>query len=244
MTNSTYTFEGLTNADGSPAPMMPFTVTWEEIGFGRDLRVTAPDSSTWSVEIMDDNSPADPRDFDGNVAEICVWTGGDSGRTPFVNEIEDSNTPAAHALMELITQFGYSDMEAIERRFSKWAALTGSDFRIKDWSSNGYVQSAWARGIALFKGENRAYVDAELEVYGQYLWGDVFGYEIEETGDSCWGFYGDDLVKSGAMDYIASSIRAEILKRREKAEQAAADLVRAKADAARMIQHLVSYKAA
>lgn len=43
----------------------------------------------------------------------------------------------------------------------------------------------------------KKYLEAELEVYDNYLQGDVWGFTIEdEEGDdvdSCWGFYGDSL---------------------------------------------------
>lgn len=34
-------------------------------------------------------------------------------------------------------------------------------------------------------------LEADVSVYDQYLAGNVYGYSIEETGDACWGFYGD-----------------------------------------------------
>ena len=44
---------------------------------------------------------------------------------------------------------------------------------------------------------------AEVEVYDQYLQGDVWGYTIENPAgdaiDSCWGFYGFDYCKSEAV---------------------------------------------
>lgn len=61
--------------------------------------------------------------------------------------------------------------------------------------------------------ESREYDDlaagltAEVEVYDQYLQGDVWGYTIENpAGDviySCWGFYGFDDCKSEAMHVLS-----------------------------------------
>jgi hypothetical protein len=51
---------------------------------------------------------------------------------------------------------------------------------------------------------------SEVEVYDQYLKGDVYGYDISEVDedgeeirhiDSCWGFYGDDPEKNGMKDH-------------------------------------------
>lgn len=45
---------------------------------------------------------------------------------------------------------------------------------------------------------------AEVETYDQYLTGDVWGYQLYnedgEEGDSCWGFFGDDVKKNGMLD--------------------------------------------
>ncbi len=32
--------------------------------------------------------------------------------------------------------------------------------------------------------------EAEVQTYDQYLRGEVYGYQIDEDGDSCWGYYG------------------------------------------------------
>ena len=40
----------------------------------------------------------------------------------------------------------------------------------------------------------------EVETYDQYLRGDVYGYNIPEIGDRCYGFYGDDFEANGLMD--------------------------------------------
>ena len=50
---------------------------------------------------------------------------------------------------------------------------------------------------------------AEVALYDQYLTGDVYGYTLlkEEDGewveqDSCWGFYGDDVMANGISDNV------------------------------------------
>jgi hypothetical protein len=51
-----------------------------------------------------------------------------------------------------------------------------------------------------------SYLEAELEVYSQYLNGDIYGYELTDDDgdivDSCYGFYGSDWSKNGMKDYI------------------------------------------
>jgi hypothetical protein len=68
------------------------------------------------------------------------------------------------------------------------------------------------------------YIEGEMEVYDQYIRGDVYGfiltktvikkekcphcgevireYKDEEEDDSCWGFYGDCIEDNGIIDYL------------------------------------------
>lgn len=61
---------------------------------------------------------------------------------------------------------------------------------------------------------------AEVKIYDQYLRGQVWGYTIEEvceecdqsdrTGDSCWGFFGDDLEETGITEYIPEELHEQL----------------------------------
>lgn len=63
----------------------------------------------------------------------------------------------------------------------------------------------------------------EVETYDQYLTGDVYGFEIikitkcdqghehEETEDSCYGFFGDDIKENGILDHISKEDAIVIL---------------------------------
>lgn len=49
-------------------------------------------------------------------------------------------------------------------------------------------------------------LQAEVEVYGHYLSGEVFGFVLEDRDgneiSSCWGFYGSDFMTNGMKDEI------------------------------------------
>lgn len=57
-----------------------------------------------------------------------------------------------------------------------------------------------------------AVMEAEVETYDQYLRGEVYSYTLYEESangewteiDSCWGFFGDDLLENGILDYCPS----------------------------------------
>lgn len=62
----------------------------------------------------------------------------------------------------------------------------------------------------------------EIEVWGQYVEGDVWGYVVEDPDgnhrDSCWGFYGFDYACTEAKEMLESAIEyeAEELKKIER----------------------------
>ena len=76
-----------------------------------------------------------------------------------------------------------------------------------------YVTKKWQEKI-------RQYLINEVQTYDQYLRGEVYCYNIEDTVDSCGGFYGYDHKKSGLLEYARSAIDYEIKDRKAKhAEQ-------------------------
>src|SRR3990167_6828682 len=63
---------------------------------------------------------------------------------------------------------------------------------------------------------------AEVEVYDNYLTGNVFGYEIEDQDEnyiaSCYGFFGDN-GREEALEEARLSIESEIREREEEADK-------------------------
>lgn len=61
----------------------------------------------------------------------------------------------------------------------------------------------------------------ELEVWNQYLDGDVYGYKVtDETGehvDSCWGFYGFEYAKEEAREALEACVSQRHERRKEVA---------------------------
>lgn len=94
------------------------------------------------------------------------------------------------------------------------------EFDIKHYRghSTGYSQSDWADIFMCWTPEfgevtGRTYESIDddefkggLKLYSDWAWGDVYSYSIEETGDSCYGFYGDDFETSGLMEYAKNNI--------------------------------------
>lgn len=55
------------------------------------------------------------------------------------------------------------------------------------------------------------YLNNEVEVYDQYLTGDIWGFRALKDGeeiDSCWGFYGSDPLKNGIAEHLSEPFQA------------------------------------
>ena len=62
---------------------------------------------------------------------------------------------------------------------------------------------------------------AEVEVYDQYIRGEVYGFEVERNGadeieDSCYGFFGDNFWKNGMSDNMSNEVVEDLREQLEK----------------------------
>ena len=64
----------------------------------------------------------------------------------------------------------------------------------------------WGRITKEREEEIKQHLINEVRLFNHWVSGNVYGYQIEETGDSCWGFYGDDFNESGLLDDAKSQI--------------------------------------
>lgn len=53
---------------------------------------------------------------------------------------------------------------------------------------------------------NEDQLNSTADLYGYWAFGDVYGYSIEESGDNCGDFYGDDHKKSGLLESAENAI--------------------------------------
>lgn len=58
-------------------------------------------------------------------------------------------------------------------------------------------------------------LEAEVEVYNQYVTGDVYGFKMfvdDVETDACWGFFGNDVKTNGVLDHINNKELIESIK--------------------------------
>lgn len=63
----------------------------------------------------------------------------------------------------------------------------------------------WQRWSEKRREKVREWLEGEVELFDQYIRGDMYGFIVEEDGeeiDSCWGFYSEDPRTNGMSDHI------------------------------------------
>tara|TARA_R110000868_G_scaffold74337_10_gene214981 strand:+ start:517 stop:1263 length:747 start_codon:yes stop_codon:yes gene_type:complete len=85
-------------------------------------------------------------------------------------------------------------------------------------SRNGYSQGDYSKLFICYTKEfeertgctvdkvDEAHLRSTADLYGYWAFGDVYGYNVEEIGDSCYGFYGTDHEESGLLEYAKNAI--------------------------------------
>lgn len=78
-----------------------------------------------------------------------------------------------------------------------------------DTSFKGFALVKRIKGWSWTEEQAREKAQYPVDNWNDYLSGNVYGYEIVETDDSCWGFYGDP-DKSGIIEEAKASVDSSI----------------------------------
>lgn len=179
----------------------------------------------YAIEIYPDYNPMDPRDWD-NVSEMACYHPRYS--------LGDFNFKSGQQVLD--------HMDAIRDQIVciTWLSIldhsglwlkAGTSFQCDpggwDTSRIGYAYVTEERLKLMGTPRDRAedVMKAEIEEYGAYIEGDVYGYVVKdpegETVDSCWGFYSWHDSKGYMLnDYAYPAIDYDIKKRAQQhAEQ-------------------------
>jgi hypothetical protein len=162
------------------------------------------------------------------IEETKVWGGG--------------YDTSSYALREVFSQFlsdqcgatpsGWSD--AVEWFEAAEAILNWGGITAVYEQSTGYSQGdvtlclaiatpAWVQMVGAPPETHKAQMESAIELYGQWAWGDVYGYTCEDengedVGHGCWGFYGSDHDKSGLLESAQSEIDCHLEAQAKEAE--------------------------
>jgi len=179
---------------------------------------------TIKVEVKQDLDPTNPRKESEPLGRMYCWQSrhnlGDEkpkGYMPedFLKEYTDENS-----LMLPLVLYDHSGITM--RVGGDFACDPGGwDTSRIGWIvvTNETIEKEYGKGKDA-RGKAEKYLRGEVEVYDQYLTGDVYGYVVtkttvckhcketkEEVQDSCWGFYGRDVKENGMLDHIDKKYR-------------------------------------
>lgn len=174
------------------------------------------------VEIYPDGSPESPREWDNFGLMVCFHRGYVLGDPVGVLDGYQFNDPQSFTDWLRVNEADYFALPLYLYDHSGLSMSTRMEatWWHKHWDAGqvGYIivsredaRTNWGwkriskkREVQVYK-----YLRAEVEVYDQWLRGDVYGFmaSCEKCGeelDSCWGFFGSDWKENGVMGYIPS----------------------------------------
>ncbi|MHB1601192.1 MAG: hypothetical protein ACYCSB_01320 [bacterium] len=159
-----------------------------------------------SLFIEDDDCPMNPREWMDNLSVITAYhkkygIGDEEGNIDY-DEFSNWND---------VKKYLIAERGALHIRPLYMYEHGGIDLNIGSWKPYwdgfdagqlGFVYTTAEKIKKMGTPENKidAVIEEEIKVYGDYLNGDVYGYQIEdERGneiESCYGFYGDEGIET------------------------------------------------
>ena len=162
------------------------------------------------LKIIQDHDPESPREWDNMGTMFCqhrnYCLGDKDADDP---RDEEGNLPKDILYLPLYL-YDHSGITMSTEPFScPWdSGRVGIIYVTKEKIKQEY---GWKVLTKARKEKILSYLENEVEVYDQYLTGDVYGYQVVETHeedgsevetDSCWGFYGSDPATNGMDSYL------------------------------------------
>ena len=173
----------------------------------------------YSIDIHQDECGENPiKEWDGN-AEFCCWHSrynlGNSDRYGNGHgDPEDCLEYAKKTKSILLPLYMYEHggiALSLGREYPfncQWdSGQLGYILIDREWLKEHFGKKYFTKKIRIRMQEM---AENNVKLYNDYLSGAVYGYNVEETGDSCWGFYGYDHEKSGLLDMARDSINYDI----------------------------------
>lgn len=188
------------------------------------------------IRIIQDHDAESPREWDNIGTMVCAHRryklGDDDGMSKALEliyehlsnkQLNDMGFDASHVpdIERALEATGQAIMLPLYLYDHSGITMKCSPFGCS-WDSGKvgfiFVSKAKARSEYNWKLLNKArieklqsYLEGEVEVYDQYLTGDCWGFEVLEDGDvidSCWGFFGSDVIANGMLDHFNDHAKA------------------------------------
>jgi hypothetical protein len=170
------------------------------------------------VEIIQDSSPENPRDWNNLSKMFCFskrYNLGDDHNYDFKNFKswgEFGNVLIKKykpAVIKPLYVYDHSGLTISTKPFEcRWDSYQVGFILIPEDVKADY---GWKKLSLKRREKLEKLMLSELETYDKYLIGDVWGFketdQNENEVNSCWGFYGDDYEKNGMVEYFSAPIK-------------------------------------
>jgi hypothetical protein len=172
------------------------------------------------LEIHQDDTAESPREWDNNGVMVCFhrrYNLGEKHEHSSAQDFLDWRKEQGDKIIAILPLYLYDH---------SGLSISTGEFSCP-WDS-GQVGWIYASRESLESGGHNVdeidvqkveeWLRGEVKTYDQFLRGDVYGFIVREapcekcggegkSGDSCWGFYGDDPTENGMSDHLAPEDR-------------------------------------
>ena len=182
------------------------------------------------IHVLPDECPESPRDWDNLGVMMCKHYRYTLGDTQIESVPAIQEYMAQDNIISLpVFMYEHSGVELNTTGFGDWhhgawdSGQVGYITVEKDMTLKEFSRKRMSPAL---EEKVKAILRSEVEIFSQYVNGEVYGYTVHEICnecgeereseiDSCWGFYGD-YEKSGLLDEAKSIIDYELKQKEEK----------------------------
>lgn len=162
------------------------------------------------LKIIQDSYPESPREWDNLGTMYCEHSRYNLGDKDAEDPRDDEGNLPKDILYLPLYLYDHSGITMNTTGFScPWdSGCVGIIYVSKETIKKEY---GWKVLTKARREKILEYLKNEVEVYDQYLTGDVWGFQVveydeednyEQETDSCWGFYGSDPTTNGMADHL------------------------------------------
>lgn len=181
----------------------------------------------YTIKIAQDENPESPREWDNFGKMVCFhkrynlpmeFAGLDSENYSSWEEMKKYLIKEGAVVILPIFMYDHSGITIKTSPYGdSWdSGQVGFIYATKEDILKEYSITKITTGI---KEKVEARLKGEVETYDQFLTGDVYGFEIEGTDESCCGFYGQEGAVMDAKATIDDLVLTEARKKAEKTKR-------------------------